>query len=278
MTAVDPNTFPKAEPDLKTLSLERSKEYEDFLKYVAQTTGHFSYSQLAIIWPAICQSAMQWILKEHKSVDFGFVVLHPSPLRANWKPILVALFPQLGPSLLGKSKAHKQGLLEAMGFFSKFFSAEMLSVARERYAIWGIEAELKKSWWRAMFRLEEHRFGQLGSVEYASYVARQINKIRSKMVRCYLAFLRQISYPCGAVKYSRTYRRPFLVPFVPKGRVRPVGDADVPVHVVVPRGQEQIVTPKLADCLETSPGLPEVSDLRPASTDMRITTNQSTPQ
>lgn len=276
MSFAEPSFSPKAEPDIKTINQERAKEYQEFLKYVAQSTGHFSYAQLAVIWPAVCQSAMQWILVEHKSVDFGFVVLHPSPLRQNWKSLLVGQFPQLGSSLLGKSKTLKQGLMEGVGFFAQFFSAQMLALARERYLVWGVETELKKSWWRAMLRLEDHKFNKLGSVEYSSYVARQIQKLRPKLVRVYLSFLRQVSYPCGAIRRSRAYGRGFLVPFVPKKRVYPVAISDDSSNPVVSRDPDRPAPPKFTDSFSPSPGLPQVQDIRSLDEDLRITTDDKT--
>jgi len=268
----DPAAFPSLEPDILTVpQAVRSEEYKSFLKYVAQSTGVISYEQLAILYPAICQGALEWMLKEKKSVDFGFVILHPAPHRANWKQIMLALFPAIGPALLGKSSTLKKAILEGSGFFTKLLSGELLAVANERYIVWGIEPELKRGWWRAALRIESYRFSQLGSVDYASYVARTIVKLKPKLTRAYLSFLRQVAYPCAAIKWSRSHRRRYIVPLVEKNRVRPVVPSDIPTHTVVPRDPEKLVVPTLADCISTSPGLPEVSDIRREGQDLRIT-------
>lgn len=266
----DPDSRELPLPDLKTTDSERSAEYTSFLKYVAQSTGCISYEQLSILYPAICQSAMEWLLRDKKSVDMGFCVLHPMPHRANWKQILIALFPTLGPTLLGKTKAQKTDLMTSTGFFNKMFSGEMLAVGVERYVMWGIEVELRRSWWRAMFRQEAYKFAQLGSVEYAAYVARQILKLRTKLTNVYLSWLRQISYPCAKIQSSRVHRRGYIVPLVPKGKVRPVADNEIPVSIVVPRSPEELVAPGLAALLPTDAGLPKVRDFRQESGDLRV--------
>lgn len=267
----EPSTFPRSEPDLLTVPNDvRSGEYKAFLKYVAQSSGIISYEQLALLYPTICQAAMTWLLKEKKSVDFGFVILHPMPHRANWKQILLALFPTLGPSLLGKSRHMKHSILESTGCFTKLLSGELLAVASERLAVWGLELELKRSWWRAMFRLEQHNFNQLGSVDYASFIARQIVKLRPKIVGAYLSFLRQVAYPCARIQVSRSYKRGFIVPYVPRGKVKAISDQNVPVDIVVPRDSQELATPSLKHCISTAPGLPEVSDIRQNLENLRI--------
>ena len=271
MTPIVAQTNPPS-PDLLTVSQEvRSQEYRDFLKYLAQSSGIASYEQMSILFPAICQGAMEWLLKEKKSVDFGFVMLHPMPHRANWKQILLALFPTLGVSLLGKSRQVKEDSFRSSGFWAKLFSGELLAVAQERYVVWGVETELKRSWWRAMYRYERWKHSSLGSVGYATHTARQIERLKSRITNVYISFLRQVAYPCGKVQHSRVYRRGFIVPFVPRGKVRPVADPDIPVDYIVPRSEKELVPPTLADLISTDAGVPEVSDIRPDNQDLRVT-------
>src|ERR1700745_1698384 len=118
-----PPQKPKSKPNIKVLdSMERrTAEYRAFLKHVADTTGVASYEQLALVWPAIQQGALEWLVVRKKSVDLGFAILHPCPLRANWKSILLAKFPTLGPTLVGKSQADKEKLLELSGFDVSIF-------------------------------------------------------------------------------------------------------------------------------------------------------------
>lgn len=257
-------------PDLKTVKDLRTGEYKDFLKYVAQTTGAASYEQLTILYPALCQAAMEWLLTEKRSVDFGFIILHPQPHRSNWKQMLVAMFPTLGPALLGKTRIVKESILTSSGFLTKLLSGELLAIAAGRYVVWGVETELKRSWWKAMFRHEAGKLSALGSVDYAAYTAKKITQLKPKLVNAYLSFLRQISYPCAKIQHSRAYRRGFIVPFVPKGRVRAVAVEDVPVTPVVPRAPEELATPKLADVEFTDALVPSVSGVQPGAHDLRF--------
>ncbi len=273
-SAVPPDTFGDAPPpDLKTVlaATERSAEYIAFLKYVAQSTGFISYEQMAILYPAICQGAMEWLLQEKKSVDFGFMIMHPSPHRGNWKQALVALFPKLGPTIVGKSRLEREALLTASGLPVKMLSGELLAVSQERYVVWGIETELKRSWWKAMFRYESAKFKRLGSTGYAAYIARAITDLRVKLIRSYVSFLRQISYPCARIHHSRVFGgRGFIVPFVPKGKVRPVADSDIPVDYVVPRDPEKIAPPELAEVVPTDAGLPQLPSIQFKNQDLRV--------
>lgn len=258
-------------PNLETVNTDgRASEYKEFLRYVSQKTGNCTFEQLAILYPAICQSAMEWLLVQRKSVDFGFAIIHPRCHRANWRSILLATFPRLGPSLLGKSRVIKEAILTACGFFTKLLDTKLLAIARDRYVVWGLDIELKRSWYRAMFRNESHIHSKLGSVEYASYIARQAVRLRPKMLSTYLAELRQISYPAAMVRRSRSYSRPFIVPFVPKGKVQAVVDNSYEVAVVVPREPEEVVPNEpqnMESPNETLLGLP---NLRSESEDLRV--------
>lgn len=270
MKPVVPKTHVDFLPDLNTINAERTSDYKAFLKHVATSTGVASYEQLALLYPAICQAAMEWLLIEKKSVDFGFVILHPQPHRSNWKQMMAAMFPTLGPALLGKSRVIKESLLTSSGFITKLLSGELLAIAQGRYVVWGIETELKRSWWKAMFRHESAKLSALGSINYAAYTAKAIAKLRPKIINAYLSFLRQVSYPCAKIQRSRVYSRGFIVPFVPKGRVRPVAVSDIPVFAVIPRDPQELVTPKLADVVLPNAVMPPVPDIQPATDDLRF--------
>lgn len=259
------------EPSLATVNQDgRASEYKEFLKYVAQKTGNCSFEQLAILYPAICQSAMEWVLVERKSVDFGFAILHPRPHRANWQSILLATFPRLGPSLLGKSRIIKEAILTSCGFYTKLFDTKMLALSQGRIVVWGLDVELKRSWYRAMLRNEMYKHSKLGSVEYCSYIARCIAKLKPKSLSVYLSYLRQISYPAGMLRKSRSYSRPFIAPYVPKGKVRPVADNEYEVDVVVPREPEEVIPEKLPDMEGANETLYGLHNLRSGIEDLRV--------
>jgi len=257
------------EPSIQTVN-DDTAEYKDFLKYVAQKTGHCSFEQLAILYPAICQAAMEWLLVERKSVNFGFCILHPRPHRANWREILLSTFPKLGPSLLGKSRVVKEAILTSCGFFNKLFDTKLLAVARHRFITWGIDVELKRSWWRAMLRRESYLHNKLGSVEYCSYIARCIDKLKPKTLSVYLSHLRQISYPAGKLFKSRSYSRAFIAPYVPKGKVQAIRDDGYEVSVVVPRKPEEVVPKEPSEVESPNETLLGLPDLRSKTADMRI--------
>lgn len=259
------------EPSLKTIeATERATEYVAFLKFVAQSTGSISYAQLAILYPAVCQGAMEWLLNEKKSVDFGFVILHPRPHRANWKQILVAAFPTLGPTLLGRPRAVKDALLTGAGFHHKLLDSGMLAIASERYVVWGVETELKRSWWRAMFRLESFKLARMGSVEYARAVAKAIVKLTPKLTRSYLAHLREISFPVGCVRGGHKAGRGFIAPYVARGKALPKRESNVAVDAVVPRYKPGPPTLERPPVLPTDTGLLALHPLSSTGQNLRV--------
>lgn len=270
MSPIEPKTDFEFFPDLKTVVEGRKEDYKEFLRYVANTTGHASYEQLTILYPALCQAAMEWLLVEKKSVDFGFMLLHPTPHRANWKQMMVAMFPALGPTLLGKSRVFKESLLTSTGFVTKLLSGELLAIATGRYVVWGVETELKRSWRKAMLRHEAAKLSALGSINYAAYTAKQIVKLRPRLINAYLSFLRQISYPSAKIQQSRPHRRGFIVPYVPKDRVRAVAATNLPVVAVVPRDPQELATPKVADVAVEDAFLPSLLDIQPNNADLRV--------
>ena len=272
MNPVPPN--PDQEPVCPvtvTPNQERSADYARFLKYVSEKTGTISYTQLAVLYPALCQAAMEYLIAERRPVDMGFLVLHPCPHRANWKQIMLAQFPQLGPTLLGESAAVKEAMLDGTGAANKMLNGEMLAVCGERVIVWGVEVELKRSYWRAMLKYEYAKYRHLGSIGYAAYIARVIVALRPKIFRIYLSYLRQIAYPCARIKQSRVHRRGFIIPFVPRGKARPVSIEDIPVDFVVPRAPEQVAVPPLFEVVLPDAGVPQVSNIPDGPQDLRFT-------
>jgi len=88
-------------------------ECDEFLQHVSKRS-EIPLAVLRVVWQAICSDAGKWMLKNNKSLDFGFVKLLALPFRANWKEIVAAKLGRSGlASILGMSrKARRQQLQE----------------------------------------------------------------------------------------------------------------------------------------------------------------------
>lgn len=224
-------------------SVHKSAELRAFLKFVSERSGNvFTETQLKVFWPLLCQAALEWMVVERKSVDLGFLNLHPCPYRANWKAILLAVFERLGPALWLKSRVEKEAIIKAAGLHAFLMRGELMAVSQGKgILVWGVETEVKRAWYKAVFSYETLILRVKGPYDYCRYAARQINdRFRETMLRCYYRYLYQVSFPVGSVFKSRLGGGQTLRPRIPKGRVRPVGIRSVPTSRVVPRTPEDV--------------------------------------
>ena len=207
-----------------------------FLKFLSERTG-IGFNEWLLIWPIFCTCCLEWIL-QRGSVHLGFCTLHPTPYRANWKQIILSLFPRLGPSLWSRRNASgiKQ-ILIACGLEGLMQSGALLAVARSDipYVRWGVEVELHRSYWRAMKLQETLILKQKGAADYAKYIAYQIeSKFRDKAFRIYMGFIKEVSYPCGSVPGNRPSSTQIIEPCIPPGRVSWVAPYDLPACIWYP--------------------------------------------
>ena len=260
----------RPDPDVPQLpeDLVKAPELRAFLMHVVRETGVTDFRSLAVIWSAICQAALSWLIREKKSIDLGFCVIHPTPFRANWKQILVAQFPKLGGKLAGKGREAKATYLEDSGFTNALGDASLPAISEDDSIMYGVEVETRRVWNKAVLRHESDKLRKLGSSGYQTYTARQILvRLKNKMIGAYISFLNKISLPCGAVRRSRVDRSPLLVKYVPKGKIRPVGARDVETYTVVPNKSLEQGEPVIVED-EDAP-LHSLSSLQSAIEDVR---------
>lgn len=255
-------------PEREPMEGARVTEYKEFLRFVADKSGIVSYNQMLILWPAISSAMMEWMIRNNKSVDFGFAIIHPSPLRANWKQVMLSWFPTLGSTFIGKGPSKREAILELVNFQNRLLKSELLSIVSDRLVPVGIEVELKRSWWRHTLREELHHYNSIGAVAYAKRVARKIRDLQKKLTASYFSWLRQISFPCGKVNRGTSANADTLVPNIPEGKVRAARFENIPVHVVVPRKSEDVVRTLESVGQEDSFLLQELSDLQSDSEDL----------
>jgi hypothetical protein len=210
------------------------------------------------------------MVEEGKSVDFGFVTLHPCPYRSNWKQIMLSLFPRLGPALLHKSAEERDSVMVSSGAYAFMFRSKLLAIQVGHLVQWGIEVEPKRSWWRATFRREEYLFKSKGAVEYAKYIASSIKtRMYYKMLRCYISFLRQVALPVGTIRKIGASGHGRLWPYVPVGRVRPVALSHVPSDWVVARDPEKVDPNPCIAVADPDEELQKVLHIQPEAPDVR---------
>jgi hypothetical protein len=202
----------------KDLNQITAAETAALLKEVA-VKCNLSWAEAKMFWSVFCQCSARHLAEDHKSVDLGYCVIHPMPLRKNWKGMLACAFATLGPWLKGAPVAERERVLVQSGWQAEIRRASSLAV-RGGVAYIGLEVVPKAPWWRVMLKVQKRRISALGPAKYCQYLARLIQWMEAKIVQGYVAYLQQIAIPCGSLRSGR-YRSnvQYLIERVPKGKV-----------------------------------------------------------
>ncbi|HEU4344378.1 MAG TPA: hypothetical protein VFU31_22690 [Candidatus Binatia bacterium] len=191
------------------LSWERRKEYQkpehhpemvidlnDFIDALYQRGVGKSRDEVAYWWRQFCNHMLDWLIMKEKPVDLGFLKLHPTHYRPNWKPLLLSRFPKLGIALHKLTGIDMKYILQTSGLLEALTGMDILAMHRERHYLYrNVEIELGKTWYRAARDVELARRRRLGPILYAQHSMDSIRRGLPAMLRIYRQWLARIARP-----------------------------------------------------------------------------------
>lgn len=231
---------------------------EDFIRYVCNNYGLTNVEAVRNIFTALCLNSVPWMIEHRKPIRFGLFTLYALPLRANWKAIQAAKWPEV-LSVFRKGKRSRNATLEASGFLKSLHDTNLVSMTSANAFGWSLEVVAEKQFDRAAQRAEENIAASSQPFKYVTRWSRLVSeKSYEKILEIFGSWLEKAALPCATVDTSIARSRWSLRPKTPRGRVRPV--AATPTHVVVstePTGKNEPQCEGAVDETET-PGVPQV--------------------
>jgi hypothetical protein len=215
-----------APPELKD---EMSINADRFVRHVCNYCGIPDVSATRLLWYRFCQSAVNWMIVEGRSVDMIFGKLHAVPLRRNWKAIMAAKFPGFGHLASINDQERFINALKVTEVGTQLGEAEMAGVDNEGLFSWCIELELRDSFFKHVESIERQHIKVLGPVSYYHRWLKEVSNRYSEIMASLRAYWVQSSVPVGDVDKGLPSHRRFLRWLLKEGRVRPDDPRHPPV-------------------------------------------------
>lgn len=202
---------------------------KDFCAYLYRLTGLVDLPTFRLIWKAIAQYGPRYLIEEKKSIDLGFCRIAPCPYRANWRSLLQAKFPGFWRPEVQRSEAFEKG----------FHNTVLAAVNKKNNTlIWSLEVIPQERWFQIANQHEYYRYSKMGAVAYAAHWNRAVNRVYPLMLEAFRYWSEAVRLPCGDLGNGVLFGGRPIIPWVPKGRVRPSAPLDPNLGSVV-------VNPKL---------------------------------
>lgn len=152
---------------------EESNLTERFINEVC-ATGVGKREVVKIMFVAIRNTAMRWLVEKRLPLDLGFVVLYPVPFRANWKQFIDCwLRPMI--SNMRKGRAERDVWLKDQGFDLMVRDSNIMAMDDKTKCIdWNIEAVTGDQWDDAVASSEQNSRAAKGEVRYYERVMRMV--------------------------------------------------------------------------------------------------------
>jgi hypothetical protein len=124
-------------------------DLKEFIDAAAAAMPGLARAQVETMWHVFCAVAMKWLL-QRRFVDMGFIRLHVSPFRVDWKELAAA-------------RSLKDG--------KAFRSLDLTTLQRDGFRArsifrWSIDVEFRFKWWARMKCHELERLDSVGQNEY----------------------------------------------------------------------------------------------------------------
>ena len=175
---------------------ERLKEMDDLIDALYQRGVGKSRDECGFWFRQISNHIFHWLVIKEKPVDLGFIKLHPTHYRQNWKMILLGRFPKLGAALSHLNEKDANYVLHRSGFLEAMLSLDLLAMNTiNGYCYRGIEVEFTKVWYKAIKDVELSRKQKLQGFNYASRAMGSVKRALPTMVRIYRQWLANIARP-----------------------------------------------------------------------------------
>lgn len=213
----------------------------DFVRYVARRVGGKA-NVFQTVWTAMIQEAPAYLLDENKSINLGFGELYALPYRSNWREIMIAKFPRLALSLKKTPRELVTPFLINTGWDSELFNSDLVEMKdKDKHHGWCVMFAPNDQWFKIVKAYEKDQRTALGATKYATRFTKLVRKLSNKILKYFLNHVTQTTIPAAAVRHSPRSGGDYLVPHVPKGRVRPTAPEVGATYVVgdIPRKKSE---------------------------------------
>lgn len=182
---------------------EKRKERDEFLDALYQKGVGKSRDEIEFWWQIFCKHAFDWLTNSGKPVDLYFCKLHNSPLRHNWRQIVLSRLPYLGRTICSTTQAERKFHVERSGLLDELVSLDMLALhKKEAYCLRHVEVEHSALWWKTVKRVELTRRKKLGVCGYFDYFTGMVRRFRDVAYRLYMEHLHCIARPTACAVQS----------------------------------------------------------------------------
>jgi hypothetical protein len=214
------------------LEIVKKEKTTDFVNFVCQRTGA-KPSVFNAVWKAMLQEAPAYLLEEGKPINLGIGELYALPYRANWREIMEAKFPRLALALKKTPPELMEPFLINVGWMADLYSSDLVEMkSGDKHYGWCIAFAPNAEWFKIVRAYEKQHRAELGAKKYADRFCRQVSRFSKRILKYFLNHVTQTSIPCAAVRYGGSASGDYLVPHIPKGKVRPTAPKVTSAHIV----------------------------------------------
>jgi len=204
----------------------------DFVNYVAQRVGGKA-NVFQTVWAAMMQEAPAYLLDENKPIKLGFGELYALPYRANWREIMQAKFPRLASALKKTPNELVEPFLINTGWDAELFNSDLVEMKDgDKHHGWCVIFAPNEQWFKIVRAYEKDQRATLGAKKYAVRFTQLVRKFTKRILRYFLNYVTQTTIPAAAVRHGTGAGGDYLVPHVPKGKVRPTAPEVGATYVV----------------------------------------------
>ena len=204
----------------------------DFVNYVAQRVGGKA-NVFQTVWAAMMQEAPAYLLDENKPINLGFGELYALPYRVNWREIMQAKFPRLAAALKKTPNELVEPFLINTGWDAELFNSDLVEMRDgDKHHGWCIIFAPNEQWFKIVKAYEKDQRAALGAKKYTVRFTQLIRKFTKRILRYFLNYVTQTTIPAAAVRHGTGTGGDYLVPHVPKGKVRPTAPEVGATYVV----------------------------------------------
>jgi hypothetical protein len=204
----------------------------DFVNYVAQRVGGKA-NVFQTVWAAMMQEAPAYLLDEKKPIKLGFGELYALPYRANWREIMQARFPRLAASLSKTPSALREPFLINIGWDAELFNSDLVEMKDgDKQHGWCVIFAPNEQWFKIVRAYEKNQRTSLGARKYATRFTKLIRRFTKRILKYFLNHVTQTTIPAAAVRHGTGAGGDYLVPYIPKGKVRPTAPEVGATYVV----------------------------------------------
>jgi hypothetical protein len=204
----------------------------DFVNYVCQRVGGKA-NVFQTVWAAMIQEAPAYLLDENKPIKLGFGELYAFPYRANWREIMQAKFPRMANALKRTPSPLVEPFLINIGWDAELFNSDLVEMKDgDKHHGWCIAFAPNEQWFKIVRAYEKEQRAALGAKGYARRFTGLVRRFTKRILRYFLNYVTQTSISAAAVRHSTNAGGDYLVPHIPKGKVRPTAPKVGPTHVV----------------------------------------------